>query len=76
MVMRGENVRGVIEMREVLRLPEVYFDGSGGNYVCCSIFLDDYEVGELVMALKPCGYVYHTDCAVPWLTQRQNCCPL
>ena len=41
----------------------------------CSICLDDFENGEK-LRLLPCGHFFHTACILPWLTERQGCCPL
>ena len=42
----------------------------------CSICIDEFEEGELVRLLPRCGHAYHTECILPWLTERQGCCPL
>lgn len=41
----------------------------------CAICLDDFETGER-LRLLPCGHYFHTNCVLPWLTGRQDCCPL
>lgn len=65
----------LLTKEEVLALPEVSYDPEQINITCCSICLDEYEDGEMVRML-PCGHVFHTDCILPWLTERQACCPL
>ena len=42
----------------------------------CSICIDDFESGELIRILPRCRHAFHTDCIMPWLTERQGCCPL
>lgn len=42
----------------------------------CSICLDDYEVGEKLRLLPKCGHAFHTECILPWLKDRQGCCPI
>ena len=42
----------------------------------CSICIDDFEVGERIRVLPRCKHAFHTDCIMPWLTERQGCCPL
>merc|ERR1712028_184949 len=32
-------------------------------------------MGEKLRLLPNCGHAFHTDCILPWLTQRQGCCP-
>ena len=50
------------------------------NYVTscttCSICIDDFEEGEPIRYLPKCKHAFHTDCIMPWLTERQGCCPL
>ncbi len=41
----------------------------------CSICIDDFEQGETIRLLPRCGHAFHTDCILPWLTERQGCCP-
>lgn len=45
------------------------------DVVMCSICLEEYEVGEQ-LRLLPCKHCFHTDCILPWLTQRSPMCPL
>jgi RING-like zinc finger len=42
----------------------------------CSICIDDFEDGERLRMLPRCRHIFHTDCILPWLTERQGCCPL
>jgi hypothetical protein len=46
---------------------------------CCAICMEDFEPNadqsDTHLAL-PCGHLFHRDCVVPWLTQRQSKCPL
>eukprot|EP00978_Attheya_sp_CCMP212_P036859 scaffold170191_cov54-Attheya_sp.AAC.3 len=42
----------------------------------CSICIDDFETGEKLRLLPRCRHAFHTDCIMPWLTERQGCCPL
>jgi hypothetical protein len=46
------------------------------NCTTCSICIDDFELGEKIRILPRCGHSYHLDCIMPWLTERQGCCPL
>ena len=43
---------------------------------CCSICLDEFEEGEKLRLLPRCNHAFHTDCILPWLTERQGCCPM
>jgi len=42
----------------------------------CSICIDEFEVDERLRLLPRCGHAFHTECILPWLTERQGCCPL
>jgi len=41
----------------------------------CSICIDDFEEDEKIRLLPRCGHAFHTECILPWLTERQGCCP-
>lgn len=41
----------------------------------CSICLDDFEATRSLRLLH-CGHAFHTECILPWLVDRQGCCPL
>jgi hypothetical protein len=41
----------------------------------CSICIDDFCEGETIRLLPRCGHAFHTDCILPWLTERKGCCP-
>lgn len=42
----------------------------------CSICIDEFEEGEKIRLLPLCGHGFHTECILPWLKDRQGCCPL
>ena len=42
----------------------------------CSICIDDFILGEKVRMLPRCGHIFHLECVVPWLTEREDTCPL
>jgi len=50
------------------------YDSLSWNAMC-SICLEDYEKGEKLRML-PCHHMFHTECIVPWLTERFPNCPL
>jgi hypothetical protein len=41
----------------------------------CSICIEEFEVGEKIRLLPRCGHGFHTECILPWLSERQGCCP-
>ena len=42
--------------------------GEGG----CSVCKDDYEMDQTVIKL-PCCHMFHDDCIMPWLKERNSC---
>eukprot|EP00592_Proboscia_alata_P000698 CAMPEP_0194377616 /NCGR_PEP_ID=MMETSP0174-20130528/32156_1 /TAXON_ID=216777 /ORGANISM="Proboscia alata, Strain PI-D3" /LENGTH=429 /DNA_ID=CAMNT_0039159101 /DNA_START=97 /DNA_END=1386 /DNA_ORIENTATION=+ len=41
----------------------------------CSICLEDYN-NEDILRVLPCKHPFHSDCILPWLTERSPNCPL
>jgi RING-finger-containing ubiquitin ligase len=52
---------------------------TGGNEhfqdITCTICLEDYQDGERLRIL-PCQHAFHSECIIPWLTDRAPTCPL
>lgn len=42
----------------------------------CSICICEYDHGEELRLLPICGHIFHTECIVPWLTEKRSTCPL
>uniref|UniRef100_A0A7R9Z8X1 RING-type domain-containing protein n=1 Tax=Pseudictyota dubia TaxID=2749911 RepID=A0A7R9Z8X1_9STRA len=42
----------------------------------CSICIDDFAPGEKLRQLPQCRHMFHTECILPWLTERSARCPL
>ena len=54
-------------------------EAEGGRITTCtmcSICIEDFEDGERLRLLPRCKHAFHTDCILPWLKDRQGCCPL
>ncbi|KAM7516094.1 hypothetical protein LguiA_005677 [Lonicera macranthoides] len=49
-------------------------DGSGER-VCCSVCLQDFQLGETVRSLPHCHHMFHLPCIDKWLV-RHGSCPL
>jgi hypothetical protein len=48
---------------------------TGESSTLCTVCLESIAVGDTVVALPPCAHLYHVDCIVVWLAER-NVCPL
>lgn len=57
-------------------IPRFHDRNPSEMHSTCSICIDDFEAGEKVRMLPRCRHIFHTDCILPWLTERQGCCPL
>ena len=54
-------------------------EAEGGRITTCtmcSICIEEFEDGERLRLLPRCKHAFHTDCILPWLKDRQGCCPL
>lgn len=38
----------------------------------CSVCKDDFEISQIVLKL-PCKHIFHDDCIMPWLKERNSC---
>jgi hypothetical protein len=52
------------------------YDNIMTSCTTCSICIEEFEVGERLRLLPRCKHAFHTECIMPWLTERQGCCPL
>lgn len=52
-------------------------ESPDANPLHCAICLDDIDENVPGSVLQlPCSHKFHTDCIIPWLTERQSKCPL
>lgn len=47
---------------------------SGGS--TCGVCLVDFESGDEIRTLVPCGHRFHRDCIDHWLLERSTACPV
>ncbi|KAL7570997.1 hypothetical protein ACA910_002619 [Epithemia clementina (nom. ined.)] len=70
----GDNVHGQVEGTDTPQPASV----DAANPLHCAICIDDIDesnTSESILKL-PCNHKFHTDCIIPWLTERQSKCPL
>eukprot|EP00747_Dinoflagellata_sp_TGD_P094074 gnl/TRDRNA2_/TRDRNA2_165984_c0_seq1.p1 gnl/TRDRNA2_/TRDRNA2_165984_c0~~gnl/TRDRNA2_/TRDRNA2_165984_c0_seq1.p1 ORF type:complete len:497 (+),score=90.44 gnl/TRDRNA2_/TRDRNA2_165984_c0_seq1:66-1556(+) len=51
-------------------------DKDAGGQFTCGVCLVDFEEGEELRTLLPCGHKFHKDCIDYWLLERSTCCPV
>jgi Ring finger domain len=56
-------------LSEEVKLPPV------SELECCSICLDDYDIGDK-LRVTSCGHAFHSRCIGRWLHERSATCPL
>ncbi|XP_008785049.1 NEP1-interacting protein 1 [Phoenix dactylifera] len=48
---------------------------ASGDRICCSVCLQDFQIGETARSLPECRHIFHLPCIDNWLT-RHGSCPL
>ncbi|XP_010918134.1 NEP1-interacting protein 1 [Elaeis guineensis] len=48
---------------------------ASGDQICCSVCLQDFQIGETARSLPECRHIFHLPCIDNWLT-RHGSCPL
>jgi hypothetical protein len=48
---------------------------SSHQHTSCAICIEEYGEGDKLRQL-PCQHEFHTECILPWLTERHSSCPL
>ncbi|VFQ85972.1 unnamed protein product [Cuscuta campestris] len=56
---------------EISQLKKVTQSGGGGG--TCSVCLDDFFAGEVIILLTPCSHSFHAGCIETWLSQNRSC---
>lgn len=75
---RGRRIGSVGERllteHQVFKLPTVDYGSRDGERTC-AICIEEFAQGDKLRQL-PCQHEFHTECIIPWLTERHPCCPL
>ncbi|KQJ97655.1 NEP1-interacting protein-like 1 [Brachypodium distachyon] len=74
----GSGARGGLPASALRRLPEIRIDedtavDAGGEALCCSVCLQDLQVGEPARRLPVCRHVFHAPCIDRWLARHASC---
>jgi E3 ubiquitin-protein ligase RNF115/126 len=66
--------KNALEMLEKIIVDEINLNEIGKEGSCenCSVCKDIFEVSQIVLKL-PCKHVFHEDCIMPWLKERNSC---
>ncbi|PWA73723.1 Zinc finger, RING/FYVE/PHD-type [Artemisia annua] len=67
-----------VNCEKVIKLPKIEISNynvcdASGNTTCCSICLQDFEVGDAAGVFPKCGHKYHPQCISQWLTSHNSC---
>ncbi len=67
----------LMSVEQVLKLPSVDYSlrDEAAHQTSCAVCIEEYAEGDKLREL-PCQHVFHTECIVPWLTERHTSCPL
>ncbi|KAL6846677.1 hypothetical protein ACP4OV_024125 [Aristida adscensionis] len=69
----GGMTRAAIDALPVAPFAERGHVDAGGEYVACSVCLQDFEAGESARRLPACGHAFHPPCIDGWLLRRASC---
>eukprot|EP01066_Platyproteum_vivax_P005299 Platyproteum_vivax@DN1672_c0_g1_i1.p1 len=68
-----EHSRGM-KSRHIAALPTFLYEGPSKSQSTCSICIQDYQKGDCIRELEPCGHRFHSTCIDVWL-HRSSFCP-
>mmetsp|Transcript_65552 Transcript_65552/g.152273 ORF Transcript_65552/g.152273 Transcript_65552/m.152273 type:complete len:278 (+) Transcript_65552:64-897(+) len=57
-------------------LPQKMAGGVGGGGDICAICCVNFEMGDTLRRLHPCGHLFHRDCIDRWLLESSTTCPV
>ncbi|WOL09714.1 NEP1-interacting protein 2-like [Canna indica] len=74
-----DNITGGLSIDSVAKLPKIVISAAdleaAGDRFCCSVCLQDFQIGETVRRLPHCHHLFHLSCIDSWLV-RHGSCPL
>ena len=71
-----EDTASNAEDAPVEKKDNAFVQAAFDSCVSCSICICEFEHGEEMRLLPECGHAFHTECILPWLTEKKNVCPL
>lgn len=64
-----------VEKIPKIRITRDHNVDASGEKICCSVCLQDFQLGEIVRSLPQCHHIFHLPCIDKWLV-RHGSCPL
>ncbi|KAK1261834.1 NEP1-interacting protein 1 [Acorus gramineus] len=71
---KGLSKESVEKIQKITITAKNNMDASGEE-ICCSVCLQDFQIGEVARCLPQCQHLYHLSCIDGWLI-RHGTCPM
>ncbi|KAD2804597.1 hypothetical protein E3N88_37974 [Mikania micrantha] len=72
LITKDPSCEKLIKLKKIEISNHNVFDSSG-NAICCSICLQDFEVGNSAGIFPKCEHKFHQECISQWLHTRNSC---
>eukprot|EP00555_Chaetoceros_dichaeta_P009164 CAMPEP_0198258196 /NCGR_PEP_ID=MMETSP1447-20131203/7695_1 /TAXON_ID=420782 /ORGANISM="Chaetoceros dichaeta, Strain CCMP1751" /LENGTH=507 /DNA_ID=CAMNT_0043945267 /DNA_START=124 /DNA_END=1644 /DNA_ORIENTATION=+ len=53
-----------------------FLQNAFASCTSCSVCIDEFEQGEILILLPDCGHFFHSHCITPWLKDKKATCPI